>query len=361
MTSSHEHIQPLELIDRRVRFLDQTLLPAQEIYVETDDEHVIADALRRLAIRGAPLIGIAAAYGVVLAINRLTVDANRSAQFENACTLLSSTRPTAVNLVWSLQRLRKVFERYRTSSLEDLQQSLRAEALAIHWEDAEMCRAIGEHGAALLPAPASVLTHCNTGRLATGGKGTALGIIETAWELRRISHVYIDETRPLLQGARLTAWELGKLEIPATLVVDSAAGFLMQQGLVNAVVVGADRIAANGDVANKVGTYSLATLAQHHRIPLYVAAPTSTIDFETASGGLIPIEQRAQSEVVSFFDNTVEGIDVYNPAFDVTPHEMIAAIITEAGVIERPTIESMAALRSKISKHAGGKPVGALS
>ncbi|MGH2569121.1 MAG: S-methyl-5-thioribose-1-phosphate isomerase, partial [Bacteroidota bacterium] len=226
------------------------------------------------------------------------------------------------------------------------------EAQAIHAEDAEMCHRIAEHGARLLPPDASILTHCNTGRLATGGIGTALGVIQAAWEQGTLKHVYIDETRPLLQGARLTAWELSKLGIPATLMIDSAAGFIMKQGLVNAIVVGADRIAANGDTANKVGTYELALLAKHHNIPFYVAAPSSSIDFETASGEFIPIEQRPKSEVTAFFDNKLadEGIEVYNPAFDITPHELVTSIITEAGVVDSPSAASLATLRSRLAR-----------
>ncbi len=353
-------ITPIAWLDGRVRYLDQTLLPSQLEYRETDDEVELAEAIRRLSIRAAPLIGIAAAYGIVLALNRLSKDdpRERHAAFERAYTLLAGSRPTAVNLFWALERMRKVFRATERESLEKLKERLLAEALSIHEEDRRMCEQIAEYGVALLPAAASVLTHCNTGRLATGGIGTALGIITTAWEQKKLGHVYIDETRPLLQGSRLTAWELSRAGIPATLVVDSAAGFLMQRGLIHAVVVGADRIAANGDVANKIGTYGLAVLAQHHQIPFFVAAPTSTIDFGIASGALIPIEQRSPTEVLQFFDRTlqVNDLEVYNPAFDITPNTLVTAIITEQGVIERPNGERMLQLRRQIESGAPARP-----
>jgi len=365
MSAKHIHVKPIEWVGGKVRFLDQTLLPEKEMYVETDDVNIIAEAIRRLAIRGAPLIGIAAAYGTALSMNSIPFGqhAERSTYFENIISLLSHTRPTAVNLFWSLQRLRKVFHQHLGDPLDALQKSLLAEALAIHQEDEVMCKKIGEYGARLLPDGSSVLTHCNTGRLATGGIGTALGVIETAWELRKLSHVYIDETRPLLQGSRLTAWELGMLNIPATLLVDSAAGFLMQSGRVTAVIVGADRIAANGDAANKIGTYALAVLAKYHHVPFYIAAPSSTMDFGIPSGDAITIEQRAGSEVSPFFDSLLsqQGIDVDNPAFDVTPHELISAIITEHGAVERPSKESLAELRSKLSEPSAKTSAGALS
>lgn len=345
MSPARTDIKPIEWLNGRVKFLDQTRLPNEELYIETDEDSIIADAIKRLAIRGAPLLGIAAAYGVVLGMNKLNdgSPSQRRSKFERAYHLLASTRPTAVNLLWALERIRKVFQESQQESLSGLQRNLLDEAFAIHREDAEMCQKIGEHGVKLLPNAVSVLTHCNTGRLATGGTGTALGIIVTAWEQKKLKHVYIDETRPLLQGARLTAWELGKLGIPATLIVDSAAGFVMKRGLVNAVVVGADRIAANGDTANKVGTYALAVQANHHGIPLYVAAPTSTIDAETKSGKDIPIEQRSADEVTEFFDkkDDLNGVEVYAPAFDVTPNELISAIITEQGVYEKPCTESL--------------------
>jgi methylthioribose-1-phosphate isomerase len=337
----------------KVKFLDQTALPESERYVETDDEAVLAAAVKRLSIRGAPLIGIAAAYGIALSMLRCReLEAPRiAAHFDRTDTLFASTRPTAVNLFWSLERLRNVFDRVRGETLEFIQQTLLAEAELIHREDAEMCERIGEYGAELLPNAVSVLTHCNAGRLATGGRGTALGVIEKAWERRTLRHVYIGETRPLLQGARLTAWELEKAGIPATLITDSTAAFLMQQGKVNAVVVGADRIAANGDVANKVGTYGLAVLAHHHSLPFYVAAPTSTIDLEMASGKLIPIEQRDASEVTTFAGKPVAppDVEVYAPAFDITPHGLMTAIITDLGVLRPPFVNAIDLIRTRVS------------
>lgn len=356
---SSQTMKPVEWVNGRVRYLDQALLPEKVEYRETDDVEVLAYEIKRLAIRAAPLIGITAAYGVVLALNKLTLDdaAQRSSAFERAYRLLGETRPTAVNLFWALERMRKVFRASEQASLNALKSNLLAEALAIHEEDRLMCRQIGLHGARLLPHAAGVLTHCNTGRLATGGGGTALGIITTAWEQKKLKHVYIGETRPLLQGSRLTAWELSMSGIPATLVVDSAAGFLMQRGLINAVVVGADRIAANGDVANKIGTFGLAVLARHHQIPFYVAAPTSTIDFDVASGALIPIEQRSSSELFQFFDTSlpVDNVEAYNPAFDITPNELVTAIVTEKGVIKGSTSEVISSLRSQAASSKQGR------
>ena len=333
----------------KVRFLDQTRLPAAEIYVETDDENRIGSAIRDLAIRGAPLIGIASAYAVALAANRCgaSTPSAISTYFDKIINLLAGTRPTAVNLFWALNRQKKVIEENKSRGLEILKAMLLEEARRIHEEDAAMCIAIGKFGADLLPNAATVLTHCNTGSLATGGIGTALGIIRTSWEQHKLKHVYIDETRPLLQGARLTSWELGNEGIPSTLLTDNAAGFLMQQGVANVVVVGADRIAANGDVANKVGTYSLAVLARYHGFPMYVAAPTSSIDFDMKDGKGIPIEQRNSKEVTEPFgirvapDHTV----VYSPAFDITPADLVSAIVTEKGVLTKPYEKSISKIR----------------
>lgn len=333
----------------KVRFLDQTRLPADEIYVETEDENRICSAIKDLAIRGAPLIGIASAYAVALAANRCGASTSSaiSSYFDKIINLLAGTRPTAVNLFWALNRQKKVIEENKSRGLEVLKAMLLEEAQRIHEEDAAMCVAIGKLGADLLPNAASVLTHCNTGSLATGGIGTALGIIRTSWEQHKLKHVYIDETRPLLQGARLTSWELGNDGIPSTLLTDNAAGFLMQQGMVNVVVVGADRIAANGDVANKVGTYSLAVLARHHGIPMYVAAPTSTIDFEMNDGKGIPIEQRNSKEVTESFGKKVapDHTVVYSPAFDITPADLVSAIVTEKGVLTKPFEKSIRKIR----------------
>jgi methylthioribose-1-phosphate isomerase len=333
----------------KVRFLDQTRLPADEIYVETEDENRICSAIKDLAIRGAPLIGIASAYAVALAANRCgaSTPSAISTHFDKTINLLAGTRPTAVNLFWALNRQKKVIEENKSRGLEVLKAMLLEEAQRIHEEDAAMCDAIGKLGADLLPNAASVLTHCNTGSLATGGIGTALGIIRTSWEQHKLKHVYIDETRPLLQGARLTLWELEKDGIPSTLLTDNAAGFLMQQGMVNVVVVGADRIAANGDVANKVGTYSLAVIARYHGIPMYVAAPTSTIDFDMKDGKGIPIEQRNSKEVTEPFGKKVapDHTAVYSPAFDITPADLVSAIVTEKGVLTKPYEKSINKIR----------------
>lgn len=330
-------IKPVEWREGRLRYLDQRKLPQQECYVDASTEVEVGEAIRSLAIRGAPLIGITAAYGVALAIHRLSPDTDPATirvRFENAISVLGSSRPTAVNLFWALERMRRVFEQYGSRGIDLLKDHLLEEARQIHREDEMMCRKIGEYGAAILPNAVTILTHCNTGALATGGIGTAQGVIQTAWTIGKLKHVYVDETRPLFQGARLTAWELSKLQIPFTLITDNTAAFLMQRRLITAVVVGADRIARNGDTANKIGTYGLAVLARHHGIPFYIAAPSSTIDAETPNGKSIPIEQRSADEVTRPFGLPVapEGVDVYSPAFDITPQELISAIITEGGV-----------------------------
>ena len=341
--------KPLEWRQGKLRFIDQTRLPLEERYIETDDETIVARAIRNLEIRGAPLIGIAAAYAVVLAANR--IPANRTSEsavvLDKAINTLAGTRPTAVNLFWALDRQRAVVARTKLDGIEILRTELLNEALRIHDEDRTMCSRIGLHGAALLPRGANLLTHCNTGSLATGGIGTALGIVRTCWEQQTLKHVYIDETRPLFQGARLTAWELRKDGIPFTLIADHTAAFLMQQGMIHAVLVGADRIAANGDVANKVGTYGLAVLARQHALPLYVAAPSSTIDFGMSDGRKIPIEQRSRKEIVEPFGIRIapEGTEVYSPAFDITPAEFVTAIVTEAGVLRSPYSEAISGLR----------------
>jgi methylthioribose-1-phosphate isomerase len=331
----------VEWKEGHLRYLDQRKLPREERYVEATTESDVAEAIRSLAIRGAPLIGIAAAYGIVLAVQRLPEDADPAmlrVRVERALTLLGSTRPTAANLFWALDRMRKVFDRVGTGNIETLRSRLLDEAMRIHREDEEQCRRIGEFGTQLLPLAATVLTHCNTGGLATGGIGTAQGILATAWRSHKLKHVYVDETRPLFQGARLTAWELSKLHIPFTLITDSTAPFLMQRGIITAIIVGADRIARNGDTANKIGTYGLAVLAHHHGIPFYVAAPRSTIDPAVPDGEAIPIEQRSADEVTRPFGLQLapDGVDVYSPAFDITPHGLISAIITEAGVVKPP-------------------------
>ena len=338
---------PIEwLPDGRVRFIDQTRLPGREVYLETEDYREIASAIRELKVRGAPLIGIAAAYGLALAAHAISAsDRNEFlSQLNQAANELLATRPTAVNLSWALKRMLAVADRAATS--QEARPALEVEARRIHEEDIKANQRLGAQGAALLPAGAAVLTHCNTGSLATGGYGTALGVVRAAQAQGKLAHVYAAETRPLLQGARLTAWELLRDAIPFTLVVDSAAGSLLRRGRVNVVLVGADRIAANGDVANKVGTYALAVLARENGVPFYVAAPTSTIDLSLPSGEEIPIEEREATEVTSFggVRSAPEGVTVANPAFDLTPHDYVTAIITENGVAQPPYEESLARL-----------------
>lgn len=341
-------MRSIEWRDGKVRFLDQTRLPSEELYIETDDEAVLAQAIRTLALRGAPLLGIAVGYGFVLAIQKVYPSDVRSltAAIEKTSNLFRSTRPTAVNLFWAVERMRRAALAALSGDSTSLCDILLAEAKAIHTEDEEQCRVMSLAGAKLLPNAATVLTHCNTGSLATGGIGTAQGVLKAAWEQGKLKHVYADETRPLLQGARLTVWELQKLGIPATLITDSTAAFLMQQGKINAVLLGADRIALNGDVANKVGTYGLAVAARFHGVPFYVAAPTSTIDFEMTSGKEIPIEQRGGADitVVNGVRIAPAGTEVYAPAFDVTPNELITAIITEKGILRSPYRTAIKAL-----------------
>jgi methylthioribose-1-phosphate isomerase len=314
-------------------------LPAEEIYVTTEDWRVIADAIRRLAIRGAPAIGVAAAMGVALAAKASSASGPADARAGVAAAIdgLGATRPTAVNLFWALDRMRRVAARAELPPAE-LARVLEAEAEAIHVEDLAMSREIGQHGAELVQEGARVLTHCNAGGLATGGLGTALAVLYAAQAAGKHFEVLVDETRPLLQGARLTAWELTRAGIPATLITDSMAGAAMARLGVDLVVVGADRIAQNGDTANKIGTYGLALLAQAHAVPFVVAAPTSTIDPALATGAQIPIEERAPAEVRSLggLVTAPAGVQVWNPAFDVTPGRLVAAIVTETGVIRPP-------------------------
>lgn len=326
---------PIEwLPEGKVRFLDQTLLPHDEVWIETSDYRVVAEAIRRLQVRGAPLIGVAAGYGIALA-------AAAGEDIERAASELRSTRPTAVNLGWALDRMLGIA---RTSvTAKETSTLLAKEAQRIHEEDIEANRRIGTYGAELLRERSTVMTHCNAGSLATGGYGTALGVIRSAAAAGCLQRVIATETRPLLQGARLTAWELERDGISFALIVDSAAGSVLSRGLVDAVIVGADRIAANGDVANKIGTYQLAVLARENNIPFYVAAPTSTIDLSISSGEDIPIEERAAAEVTS-----LRGLELapdaglaLNPAFDVTPNTFVAAIITENGIARSPYKESL--------------------
>jgi len=341
---------PIEwLNDGRVRYLDQTRLPHEEVWKETSDHSVIAESIRRLEVRGAPLIGIAAAYG--LAVAALRVDERQLGRFraelERAAAELVATRPTAVNLAWAVNRCLAAIA--PIDEIDDIRRILVQEARLIHEEDIAGNQRMGELGASLLPAGARLLTHCNAGSLATGGFGTALGVIRAARDRGILNHVYNTETRPLLQGARLTAWELQSEAIPSTLIVDSAAGSLMQSGRIDAVITGADRIAANGDVANKIGTYQIAVLAHENGVPFYVAAPTSTVDLSLSSGDDIPIEERSAAEVTSFQeqDTAPAGVNAANPAFDVTPTSYVSAIITENGIARPPYTASLREISSK--------------
>jgi methylthioribose-1-phosphate isomerase len=335
-----EVFSPLAFKGGRLELLDQTLLPGEERWLECRDPEAVAAAIRRLAVRGAPAIGVAAAYGLVLALQGRPV-AEQEEAFGEAFELLAATRPTAVNLRWALEQGRQAW-RGRLPG-EDGVARLLAWAQGLQQEDLEACRAMGEHGATLFLPGDRVLTHCNAGALATAGYGTAIGVITSAFRAGKLAQVWVDETRPLLQGARLTAWELDRLGIPHRLVTDSSVGALMSRGLVDRVVVGADRIAKNGDTANKIGTYTVAVLAARHGVPFYVAAPRSTVDLATASGKDIPIEERAASEVKEIGGVTVApaGTNALNFAFDVTPAELIAAIVTEAGVHLPPYEESL--------------------
>lgn len=328
---------------RSIVMIDQRKLPGQEIYIQCRTYIQVAQAIEKMVIRGAPAIGIAAAYGVVLGAMALSAETGRSIDrdFEKVYKRLERTRPTARNLFWALERMRRAYDRSRTQGLRAIRTALLEEAKAIEREDAETNRAIGLHGQALLRDGWTVLTHCNAGALATAEYGTALGIVRAAVAKGKTIRVYADETRPFLQGARLTVWELDKDGIPVVLITDNMAGWFMRRGEINAVVVGADRIARNGDTANKIGTYSLAVLAKENGIPFYVAAPLSTIDLTLPDGGGIPIEERNPDEVREIGGRliTVPYIEVRNPAFDVTPASYITAIITERGVC-RPPFES---------------------
>jgi methylthioribose-1-phosphate isomerase len=333
-------MKAVDWIDGRVRFIEQTLLPLEERYVETDDIHVVAEAITALRIRGAPAIGVAAAFGVLLGVKNSHGRAAEPFQkrFESSVALLAGTRPTAVNLFNVLERMRSAFLRAHGGSDETIYAALEREARDVQKEDIESCRRIGEFGAGLIQPGSSILTHCNAGALATAGDGTALSVVTAAHRQGKVRRVYADETRPLLQGARLTSWELLHAGIEVVLITDSTAASVLREGRVQAVVVGADRIARNGDTANKVGTYPLAVLAHRHKVPFYIAAPRTTLDPNTEIGQDIPIEERDPSEVTLFAGTRIapEGVRVYAPAFDVTPHELISAFITDAGVLYPP-------------------------
>src|SRR5919106_224512 len=330
--------------------VDQRKLPATEVYVTCKSVNDVAKAIKTMVIRGAPAIGVCAAMGLALGAARSKATGTKqfTTELQRNCDLLATTRPTAVNLFWAIERMKRSFSdgALAGESVAQLQARLRREADRIHDDDVASCRAIGAHGAALVPAEASILTHCNAGALATAGYGTALGVIRGAVEAGRKVRVLADETRPFLQGARLTAWELIKDGIDTTVITDNMAGSMMRAGDVDLVVVGADRIAANGDVANKIGTYGVAVLAREHNIPFYVAAPLSTIDLQTPDGSRIPIEERNEREVthVGSARLTPEGAHVRNPAFDVTPAKYVTAIVTERGIARPPYSESLAQL-----------------
>ena len=341
-------IKTLEWTNAGVRFIDQTKLPTEEVYVTCKNYEEVAEAIRTMIVRGAPAIGVAAAMGVALGAqqSQATTMPEFEREFDAICNVLAGTRPTAVNLFWAIRRMRDKFEQLRTLPIEKVKAELVAEAQRMLVEDIAANEAMGRHGAVLLPASGAVLTHCNAGALATAGYGTALGVIRAAVASGKKLSVFADETRPFLQGSRLTAWELMKDGIPTTLIADNMAGAMMRLGRIDAVIVGADRIAANGDVANKIGTYTVAVLAKEHGIPFYVAAPISTVDLNTPDGSQIPIEQRASTEVTHFAGKQIapDEVRVENPAFDVTPNRFVAAIITERGVARAPYGETLAKL-----------------
>src|SRR5271169_1637387 len=344
-------IPTLEWTPGGVRFLDQTKLPLEETYVLATSYQQVADVITTMVVRGAPAIGVSAAMGAALGVKQSSAAtiSELTNEFETICKTLAATRPTAVNLFWAIARMR---ERYSAlaeqpgATRESIAAALIEEAQLMYDEDIAACKTMGANGADLLPETGGVLTHCNAGALATCGYGTALGVIRAAVEQGKKIHVYADETRPFLQGSRLTAWELMHDGIPTTVISDNMAGAIMKQGKIGAVVVGADRIAANGDVANKIGTYSVAILAKEHSIPFYVAAPLSTIDFEAADGNKIPIEQRNEKEVTHIAGKqmTPDGVQVENPAFDVTPAKYVTAIVTERGIARAPYEMSLAKL-----------------
>ena len=337
-------------VDGFLQLIDQRKLPAEFVKLQCRDVEQLYDAIKTLAVRGAPALGVSAAYGLVLAMQKLPADSGLEQAVDvlaKAGQLLASSRPTAVNLFWALDRIRRSAEKFiatkPSAKLQELRSAVLVEANAIYQEDVDMCRQIGQNGERFIKQGYGILTHCNAGALATAGQGTALSVMFEAHKKGKKLKVYVDETRPLLQGARLTAWELKQANIDVTVICDNMAGWLMKQGKINMVITGADRIAANGDTANKIGTYSLSILARQHRIPFYIAAPSSTFDLSIKSGAEIPIEQREADEVTRFADTQIapDGIDVYNPAFDVTEAKDIAAIITERGVIENPDTKSI--------------------
>ena len=350
-------IQTLEWTEQGVRFIDQTKLPMEETYVVCKTHEQVAEVIRTMVVRGAPAIGVAAAMGIAIGVENSKAESvgELKRELDQICEIIGKTRPTAVNLFWAIRRMQEKFERVRVRPLAQIKQDLIEESKRMHAEDIAANQAMGRHGATLMPSEGGVLTHCNAGALATAGYGTALGVIRAAVDQGKKIHVYADETRPFLQGSRLTAWELMKDGIPTTVISDNMAGAMMRQGKIGAIVVGADRIAANGDVANKIGTYSVAVLAKENGIPFYVAAPISTVDMECADGGGIPIEQRNPKEVTHIGGKQMvpDGVSVENPAFDVTPAKYITAIITERGVLRAPYGEALEAMEASAVGAAG--------
>lgn len=340
-------IKTLEWTEEGVMMIDQRLLPTEEVYPVFKNYLEVAFAIKEMVVRGAPAIGVAASMGVALGVRDAAADTPEKLDgiFDHICEVLAATRPTAVNLFWGIERMRGLYQRLRSEnkSLNEIRAALVDEAKLVHKEDIEANRSMGRFGASLIPDGATVLTHCNAGALATAGYGTALGVIRAAVEAGKKVAVYADETRPFLQGARLTAWELHKDQIPVTLITDNMAGHFMKLGKIDCVVVGADRIASNGDAANKIGTYSVAVLAKENNLPFYVAAPISTLDLNIETGEQIPIEERSELEVshIKGIQLSPDGISIANPAFDVTPNRYISAIITEKGIARPPFKESL--------------------
>jgi methylthioribose-1-phosphate isomerase len=341
-------IDTVKWTDAGVVMIDQTRLPREEVYVTCKDYREVAEAIRSMVIRGAPAIGVAAAMGVALGVLKAG-EKDLDREFGEICDTLAATRPTAVNLFWAITRMQRLYQSLRGRPVAEIRAGMVEEAQRIRIEDIAINEAIGRHGAGLVPEGKTVLTHCNAGALATAGYGTALGVIRAAVAAGKKIDVLADETRPFLQGARLTAWELMHDRIPTKIITDGMAGHFLKSGRIGCVIVGADRIAANGDVANKIGTYSVAVLAKENGVPFYVAAPISTLDLSLATGDEIPIEQRAAAEVTHVFGVPVapEGAEVENPAFDVTPHRYVSAIITERGVARAPYGESLKSLASQ--------------
>lgn len=346
MSGQSSQVHAIRWDDNQLVLLDQRILPDREEYISYQNVNAVADAIRDMVVRGAPAIGITAAYGIVLAARQRFSESTSGwkGAIEGDLVMLANSRPTAVNLFWAIDRMGKVISTIPEGV--DPEPTLLVEARAIHEEDVVACQRMGELGAALIERPCAILTHCNAGALATGGYGTALGVVRAGYAAGKINRVYADETRPWMQGARLTAWEMVQEGIPVTLQAEGAAGHLMKQGKVDWVIVGSDRIAANGDVANKIGTYNLAVLARYHGVKFMVVAPTTTVDMSIASGEQIPIEQRSTEEVLSLAGKHIAaaGAEAWNPAFDVTPAELVDAIVTEQGVVLAPDQGKMAAM-----------------